>query len=496
MNRNRFKSTFYSAILFYSRFNPEKIAVIFGTQEVTYAEFARDIERATRQLASRIPSRSGLGMVSLSHPYLHWVLTIALGRIGMATVTAYDPVNSPVLDLIKPDLVFIDPEVTSADTRFVKVTDEWMGRDADKLPPFVDPEHQADAPFRLILSSGTTGRPKKILLTHALFKRRVQGTALGAALQGSSSRTLALVGIDTAGGYQLPMTTWFLGGQAVLPMPGENPYRTITSKDVTYVLMAPVQLEQILRSMPAGAWPNPGLTVIVGGSSLPRLLSEKARARLTPSVLLLYGSTEAGMIARAHASIRDGMDTATGLVQPDVEVQIVDSSGNVLPHGEVGEVRVWCPDCVSGYVDAESAGIDSEETFRDGWFYPGDAGVLSGTGMLTIVGRTKELMNLGGVKVSPNAIEEALAACPGVTDIAAFSLEHEGGVATPWVVVVRGAGYDQTALANRFKQVFPNMPAVKFVHADVIPRNQMGKIQRNVIRDHVQQTLGQIASST
>jgi acyl-CoA synthetase (AMP-forming)/AMP-acid ligase II len=493
MNPNRFKSTFYSNILFYSRFHPESVAVAFGSQEVTYGEFVRDIERATRQLASRLSSRSGLAMVSLTHPYLHWVLTIALGRVGMTSVTAYDPANSNVLDLIRPDLVFVDAQTAATDTRFVAVTEEWIGRDGDKLAPFVDPEHQADAPFRLILSSGTTGIPKKILLTHRLSQHRLLGTALGTALTGSSSRTLPLVGFDTAGGYQFPMTTWFVGGRVVLRMAGEDPYQTILRKGVTYAFMAPVQLEQIVRSMPAGAWPIPGLTVAVAGSTLPRLLSEKTRARLTPSLVLIYGSTEAGLIARTHAALTDAMAGVTGVVQPEVDLQIVDAADNVLPHGEVGAVRSWSPDCVSGYLDAEASGADSEEIFRDGWFYPGDAGVLSSTGMLTIVGRTKELMNLGGVKLSPNAIEEALTTCPGVTDIAAFSLDHEGGVATPWVAVVRGSGYDQAALSNEFKRVFPRLPELKFVHADVIPRNQMGKIQRNIIRERVQRSLDNVS---
>lgn len=117
--------------------------------------------------------------------------------------------------------------------------------------------------------------------------------------------------------------------------------------------------------------------------------------------------------------------------------------------------------------------------------------MLSADGVLTIVGRIKELMNFGGVKLSPNAVEDALRACPGVVDIAAFALDQDGNVPTPWVAVVRGDGYDQDALARKFKEVWPRLPAVKFVHADIIPRNGMGKVMRTTIQDGVRRSLNQ-----
>lgn len=489
MHLTRFKSTFYSSVLYHSRFNPESVAVAFGTQEVTYSEFVRDIERATRTLADRFAQRSGVAMVALSHPYLHWVLTIALGRAGIASVTAYDVANPEVIARIRPDLVLVDAGTSLADGRFAEVSAEWIGREADGLPAFVDTEHAPDTPVRLMLSSGTTGIPKKIMLTHALLQHRLYATSLGASLTGNRSRTMVLVGFDTAGGYQFPMSTWFLGGAVVLRMGNEDPYQTIVRKGVTYAFMAPVQLEHMVRSMPAAAWPVPGLTVSVGGSSLPRRLSEQARARLTPSIVVIYGSTEAGLIAHMHAGMSDALPGVTGVVRPDVDMQIVDEEGQVLPYGEVGQVRSRSLDCVSGYIDSQASSVDSEEIFRDGWFYPGDAGTLSSDGLLSITGRTKELMNLGGVKLSPNLIEETLAACPGVMDIAAFDLDRDGGTPTPWVAVVRGPGYDQAALAAAFQRAFPRLPALGFVNADVIPRNQMGKIQRNVIRERVQRTL-------
>lgn len=487
MNTNSFKPSFYAGILYQSRINPHAVAVVFGTQEVTYAEFARDIERATRQAAARVPARAGLALVTLGHPYLHWVLTIALGRLGLATASAFD--TARLLGVIQPDLVFAGLEAAPAgDARFVAVDEEWIGRGGDALPPYADPAHHPDAPFRLVLSSGTTGTPKKIMLTHTLFQHRLESTAVGSMMPGRLTRAMSLIGIDTAVGHQTPLTTWFLGGRAVLLMPGEDPYQAIVRKGVNYALMAPVQLEHILRTMPADAWALSGLTLAVGGSSLPRLISQQARARLSPALLVLYGSTEAGLVSLCHASLADARPGVTGVVRPNADVEIVDLHDKPATPGTVGAVRCRTPDCVAGYLDAQDAA--SEEIFRDGWFYPGDAGILSDDGLLTIVGRSVELMNLGGVKIAPTEIEETLAGCPGVADIAAFSLQHEGGVETAWVAVVRGPGYDQALLARAFQQAYPRLPALKIAHADLIPRNQMGKVQRNLIREQVQRSLG------
>jgi len=482
-----FKSTFYSSILHRARCAPHAIAVSFGAQDVSYGEFVRDIERATRQLAARVPAGSGLAAVTVSHPYLHWVLTIALGRAGLCTATVLD--GGHTLDLIKPDLVFADAGAHPARPRLIGVDQEWIGVGADALPAFADPDYLPDAPFRLILSSGTTGTPKKILLGHAQFQARLQSIAVGSGLPGEAASSLTLVGLDTVAGHLFPMTTWFVGGRTVLITTGDDPYHTMMKKRVNYSFMAPVQLEQLVNKMPATAWPIPELTVSLAGSSLPRLVSEKARARLTPSLRVLYGSTEAGLVTACHAGLADALPGVTGFVRPDVDLQIVGPDGQVLPHGATGEVRCRSLGCVTRYEDAAASGIDNDDTFRDGWFYPGDAGTLSHDGLLTIVGRTKELMNLGGVKILPNQIEAVLAACPGVLDLAAFALEVDGAVATPWVAVVRGPDYDQAPLSAAFAQAFPRLPALKIVHADLIPRNPMGKVQRNLIQEQVRRTL-------
>jgi len=145
-----FKSTFYASILHRARCATRATAVSFGNQDVSYAELVRDIERATRRLAARRSNGTGLAMVSVAHPYLHWILTIALCGVGFCTVSALQAGHTP--QLIQPDLIFADTRTEHADSRFVTVDQEWIAPDADKLPAFVDPEHMPDTPLRTTAS--------------------------------------------------------------------------------------------------------------------------------------------------------------------------------------------------------------------------------------------------------------------------------------------------------------------------------------------------------
>lgn len=490
-----FKSTFYTTILYHSRFNPHAIAVSFGDRNISYAQFVRDIERVTKRLHNKELPKTGRAIIHVGHPYLHWLLLLALGRIGMTSVTVYDIEKPGLLDLIQPDVVLTSAATNPSDMRFHQVNTDWLSAESDTLPAFVDQSHNYDDPFRMVLSSGTTGIPKKILLTHGQFQSRLKSTASGSGFS-PTTRATSLVGFDTIAGLQVPMAAWFTGGRVILQMPDVSFYETVVKHDVTYAFMSPVQLEHAMKSLPQKAWPVQNLTISVGGSTLPGVVAEKALRRLAHSLVMLYGSTESGIVTRGHVGFSNDKVTIASYVVPEVDVQIVDEAGNTVPNGLTGEIRIRSESCVTGYLDSNRDAAGTEEVFRDGWFYPGDAGILSPAGMLTIVGRTKELMNFGGVKVSPNLIEEILRTCPGVKDIAAFAMDLSDSTDQPWVAVVRDENYHQDTLAARFKQRFPELPPLAFANIDAIPRNQMGKIQRDDLRKLVKQSLKQTISKS
>ncbi|GAB2599024.1 acyl-CoA synthetase [Ramlibacter solisilvae] len=451
---------------------------MFGEEHVTYQRFAKDIERTTRRLAALEVGAARRVLVNVAHPYVHWLLTIALGRMGVVSVTAFGS-DSELFRFTGAEVVLTDQDLLGGERRIIRVTKDWLAGPTNEFPAFVDREHGYDDPLRLVLSSGTTGKPKKIVITYGQFQHRVFSGSLGAAAA-PTARVMAMVGADTVGGYQLPMATWAHGGRVVMLLPKDNAYITLRRNGVSVAFMSPVQLAGMLKSMPRDAWPVEGLTVSVGGSALPHDLAQQARLRLTSQLMVVYGSTEVGTVYRMNASMENGV--TGGYVVPSVEVQVVDSDGQPVSHGQVGEVRVRGATAVSGYADEPREEISAQTAFRDGWFYPGDAGVLTAGGLLAIVGRTQELMNLGGIKVAPTLIEDAIRACEGIADMAAFAVDQAGATEQPWVAVVRGMGFDAAAVISRFKQRFPQLPSLRVAYIDAIPRNGMGKVLRGELR--------------
>ena len=158
-------------------------------------------------------------------------------------------------------------------------------------------------------------------------------------------------------------------------------------------------------------------------------------------------------------------------------MEILDEAGRQVPDGTEGIVRLRSPYSVSGYLG------DAEETataFRDGWFYPGDVGCVTRNDLLIIAGRAKEILNLGGAKLRPQSIEQALASFPGVVEAAAFGVSNGLGIEEPWAAIVCGSKLDGNELRAHCRRLLPGTHVpVQFVTVDALPRNETGKLDRS-----------------
>ena len=461
----------YTPILYQSRLRPYEVAVVSESATITYREFCTHIERITRHLHSLGLPASSRVAVHIANLYMQWLVTISLSRMGLLSATAA-PAN---YDVLAPDVVLTDRESPEAGgRRVVEIGKDWLDKPAEHLPPFVEPAHAPDAPARIILSSGTTGMPKLALYTYRELNQRSRGTAIAYALT-ATSRLMTTMGITSIGGFTLPLGCWAAGGCVALAVlrKGQPMSRLLRSRP-TVMLVSTTQLDSLVQSLPADYAPLQPLSVYVAGSVLPQAVNRQARLRLTQSLTMVYGSTEVGTVALAPAAFADTRPGFTGYVVPPAWVEIVDEQGRPQPHGTTGEVRVRTEGQAALYLDDPEA---TAQAFRDGWFHPGDLGRLGPDGDLTIVGRVGELMNFGGVKLTPDVVEEALAGTPGVADMAVFALGTPGAE-RPCVAVVPSPGFTEEALVRRFVQAYPRLPAITVFRVDSIPRNDMGKVMR------------------
>jgi acyl-CoA synthetase (AMP-forming)/AMP-acid ligase II len=190
----------------------------------------------------------------------------------------------------------------------------------------------------------------------------------------------------------------------------------------------------------------------------------------------VYGSTEASLVATAPAQAIAHIAGAVGYVLPDISVEVVDAEDRGLNTGAEGRVRIGGAYHTNGYLG------DREETasaFRDGWFYPGDIGYLSPDGILVITGREKTVLNVGGDKVKPETVEDAVLAFPGIEQAAAFQATNEFGVGELCVALIAPKNLNGEGLRAHCERQLPSACVpVRFRLVDNLPRNAMGKLER------------------
>ena len=180
-----------------------------------------------------------------------------------------------------------------------------------------------------------------------------------------------------------------------------------------------------------------------------------------------------------------------GFPLPGVEVKICDASGAELPRGEIGTLEVRGPNVFQGYwqMPAKTA----EELRPDGFFITGDLGFMDGDGYVTIVGRAKDLVISGGFNVYPKEVELVLDDLPGVLESAVIGVPHpDFGEAVVAVLVPEpGAALDPDSVAAQIADRLARFKLPKrVVLREALPRNTMGKVQKNVLRDELKALFG------
>ena len=451
---------------------------------ITYSQFVVDIERVTRRLNTFGLAPGSRAALFFATSYLHWLAVMATWRLDIMSVSVYTLGDPKLLQLLEANVLLTERADLKAEGGGVIVLgDDWLGSGSDALPPIGERPFDANQLIRILLSSGTTGTPKKIAFSNALIGARIKHTIADYGV-GPKTRFMSVVGLDTAGGFVYPLVVWAAGGSVAFYDPQLPFDRLIEQTGANLVFMSPVQAANIVDALPQ-TFRNPGLTLMVAGGRMPQAVAERATQSLASAIWVIYGSTEAGTVSLSFAPEYANPEMVGPLVAT-ADLQIVDPAGNPLPPGTAGEVRMRGACCVTSYLDDPET---SAVFFNDGWFRPGDLGTLSEAGQLSIVGRVGDIMNLGGVKVAPGVIEDALSSCPGVKDLAAFSVPDSLGTESLWIAVSVSKDFVQEQLMQRYKERFPNRLAPNLAFINEIPRNGMAKVQRNILRDMVKQRI-------
>jgi acyl-CoA synthetase (AMP-forming)/AMP-acid ligase II len=433
---------------------------------ISFAGFDASIDAAAHFLSRAGAPSSGGVSVEIGNSYLHWMMVLALWRLGCRVLPPGDGAAELriVLEGKGAGNLSLSPQ---------EVERLLAGNSA----PFPAAPKDPAASAYLLQSSGTTGDPKRVVLSYGLLDARIRGAFV--AYGAPPGPWLATTGIATALGLVVSLACWAAGNPLILTSPRGLDARALLRWRPSLVACIPGQLRTVVEALPADLpkWP---LRVVTGGGPVPPALLRRARDRLTPDIRSVYGASETGGVAVATASLLESRRGTAGYILPDIEVEIVDDDGRPLPPDTIGEIRIRGERVVDRYLDDPDL---SRRAFRDGAFYTRDLGLMTPLGELVVVGRKDDLMNLGGRKLLPEPIETAACACNGVSDAAACSLVDSAGFETCWLAVVADDPIDEARLLAEIAKAIGWLPRIQVTALPTIPRNAMGKIDRPRLRE-------------
>lgn len=295
----------------------------------------------------------------------------------------------------------------------------------------------------VLFTSGTRGRPKAVV--HTLDQHRQSALGSGAVIPfGPGDRWLLSLPLCHVGGLSLLFRAATSGGALALPRPGERLEAALIRLRPTHVSLVAAQLVRALNDDGATAALAAAKTVLLGGGPLPRGLLEQAQAAGV-AVRQTYGSTE--MASQVCTSTTADAGTC-GRPLPGREVRLSDA----------GEVLVRGSTLMKGYLEDAATWRLHLPVDDEGWFPTGDLGQLDDEGRLIVLGRRDNLFISGGENVAPEAVEEALAAVPGVELAVVVPVGDERFGARPCAFVrfLDDAPFDEQALAARVAERLPD----------------------------------------
>jgi acyl-coenzyme A synthetase/AMP-(fatty) acid ligase len=467
-------------VLFQCRQQPPAAAICVpgpGIGLISYRRLEQFIHNISRRVLSLGLSPGSTVAVKIDDVIFHSAVLLALARLGITTLSLRENVSSLPFRI---DALVSDAKLPAVQFDRVVLCDlSWTEGDGRPVERQYLPVVSDNDICRLILTSGTTGVPKAVAVSHRLLSDRIGRhlTVFGNRLP-RCDRVYSDMPLSTSLGFQFLIYTLWRGGTAFFPGDRfDSTLQAIEEYKVQCVVAPPSGLETLLRWYEVVAAYQSNLEVIVcGGDVLSRTLSARVRSRICSHLIAAYGSTEASMTATAHAQAIDGKPGAVGYVTPGNVVQIVDRSGAVLPPGQEGHVRIRSDYAVDSYLGNPE---ESAKVFRDGWFHPGDIGTLDADDLLVITGREQTVLNVGGDKINPELVERVLSAFPDVVDAGVFSAPNDLGNNEVCAAIVGREGIDLQKLRAHCEAHLPPgyLPSKVFL-AQALPRNEMGKIDR------------------
>jgi long-chain acyl-CoA synthetase len=351
----------------------------------------------------------------------------------------------------------------------------------------------------LFYTSGTTGRPKGVMLTHRNIL--CMSLAYFAAVDAIDPHDCVLHAAPMSHGsgcYNFPHM--LAGANQVIPESGHfepaEIFRLCRRWNGVTMFAAPTMVHRLVAHTRSHVPALDGLkTIVYGGGPMYLEYIKGALDAMGPRFAQIYGQGESPMTItalskfhlanRTHPRYEERL-ASVGVAQPPVEVRVADEEDRTLPHGTIGEILVRGDTVMRGYWRNPEA---SRETLRNGWLHTGDVGSFDADGFLTLRGRSKDMIISGGSNIYPREVEEVLLRHPAVSEVSVVGRPHAhwGEEVIAFVVVREGstvAEQELDALCLDHIARFKRPKSYRFVQD--LPKNNYGKVLKTALRTQLQ----------
>ena len=468
----------------------DRPAVISTSLTLSYTGLAARAAQTARELRARgIAAETNVG-IALRDNAETLVLMIALWMLGATAVPMDFRANAAERSQLAKEFdltaIVADRGIEASGYEHIQIDAAWGELIArhDAAPIFPG-EKQAAAAF-ISLTSGTTGRPKGIVIDHERMllrsafdaSERLSGAMLDPLpLSFSASRTHAFAAL---------LQGWPVNFYPVL-FSAQQLADTLRSGEVKSLCAVPTVIRNLFELI--GEPPSPAFSELdaIFCFGAPMAPAEKIRAKRTlcDNFVQVYGATTCGRISTLSGADLEAHPDSLGRVLPHIVMQMVDEEDRPLPAGEPGIIRLRCPGMAQRVYGA--SGMSAGDGFKDGWAYPGDIGAIDAHGLLHLLGRTSDVIIRGGANVHPSEVERVIEECEGVADVAVvgFTKLPEGEEIAAFIV--RSRELTEAALdAHCRTRLAPDKRPRKFVFVPDLPRNANGKVLRTELRKQLE----------
>lgn len=492
-----------------ARVRGDRVAVKYGERETSFRDLDAQSNRLARALiASGVKPGDRISALTKNHDSWYPLF------FGTANARAcFAPINSRlapgeigfILGDSGPKLLFVGedffetalaavaelpspPQLVAlygSHPRFVPL-DQWLG-DASTAS-LADRPRLSDDVLQLY-TSGTTGLPKGVVLTHRNYRRFMEmATEVDGFAYGEDETVMIVMPLFHVAGTNVSFSGLAQGGRLVLVKDFTAPdaIRLVTEENVAHAFLAPAMIQMMLQCPDVASGDYSELkSIAYGASPIAEDVLRRARETFGCDFVQFYGMTEsAGSGSYLSPSAHDlpGKLTSCGKPWPGVDMTILDAEGREMAQGEIGEIAIRGDIVMKEYWNRDAATAD---TLEGGWLHTGDVGYRDADGFFFVHDRIKDMIVSGGENVYPAEVESAIMGCPGVADVAVIGVPDDrwGEAVKALIVAVpdgRPEPADVIAWARERIAGYKAPKTIEFI--EVLPRNPSGKVLRRELR--------------